>query len=226
MNARARILTAVLAAALLVSAGNCSKKEPPPTGKAEGNQPAAPPSPGAPTAQGKEPRWYNQPMGQNPILAPVDYMTAAIAARRRAMEQAALAQLVTDIKTFRLMQERYPASLEELAKWRGAPLPTLPEGLGYKYDPKSGALEVVDVPLKRSPPGLKQEAMWPSRPRLGTHSRGRLCYARIMTSSILNRFTAFSACGTAAGMRTIWPACARTGFPPILSSASPSSTTT
>ena len=43
-----------------------------------------------------------------------------------------------------------------------------------------------------------------------------------MVRSILNRFFAFTACGTSAGIIAIWSSETRTVSPPIISSASPS----
>lgn len=49
---------------------------------------------------------------------------------------------------------------------------------------------------------------------------------RTMVSSILKRAQALTACGRWAGMSTVSPARATTGAPPMVSSTSPSSTST
>ena len=62
---------------------------------------------------------------------------------------------------------------------------------------------------------------------MGRYGSGRAqAHARSMVSSILNRCLACSAWGTFAGITTIWPEVAFTFSPPMVSSASPSSTCT
>ena len=63
----------------------------------------------------------------------------------------------------------------------------------------------------------------PSR-KNGSRSAGHTHPARSIVRSILNFFTAWTACGTFAGMTTSCPARARTALPPIVSCASPSRT--
>lgn len=83
-------------------------------------------------------------------------------------------------------------------------------------------------PISNTPQSrVRFGASWPSRrsyreqERLGAHAAGR---GRTIVSSILNRWRALTSCGIPADMRTISPACATTGFPPITRSTSPSST--
>jgi len=124
-------LAAVSCAFLAASAG-CSKEEPQaPEGQAEGE------------------RYYERQVGKNPAQAPVDYLyLTTVKAPRHAKEKIYLSQLRNEIKQFWALNNRYPESLQELAEWRGAPLPKLPKGLGYDYNPETGELNAVEVPLE------------------------------------------------------------------------------
>ncbi len=94
-------------------------------------------------------RYYEREVGKNPVEAPADYLyTVTVTAPRRMKETLFLAEISKEIKTFWAFQDRYPESLLELEEWRGAPLPELPRGLGYDYDPETGELRAVEVPLE------------------------------------------------------------------------------
>jgi len=121
-------LAAVLLAALAL--WGCPKKEPP----AEGE---------------KQKRYYEREVGKNPIQAPTDYLyVVTVRAPRHAKEVVFLADLNNQIKQFWGLNSRYPESLKELEEWRGAPVPQLPKGLGYDYNPQTGELKAVEVPLE------------------------------------------------------------------------------
>jgi len=121
------LIAAVLAPLALCG---CPKKEPP-------------------EAQKKPERYYEREVGKNPIKAPTDYLyVATVRAPRHAKEVVFLAELNNEIKQFWGLNSRYPESLKELEEWRGAPVPTLPKGLGYDYNPQTGELKAVEVPLE------------------------------------------------------------------------------
>ncbi len=87
------------------------------------------------------------PEYQNPIKAPVSYLhVVTVRAPRHARKTLALSELSGQIKQFQAFEGHYPESLKELQEWRGAELPELSRGFQYKYDPKTGSLEVVEVP--------------------------------------------------------------------------------
>jgi len=104
--------------------------------------------PGA-EGEAKGERYYEREVGKNPVQAPVDYLyVTTVKAPRHIKETAFLATLNNEIKSFWGLEGRYPESLKELEQWRGAPLPRLPKGLGYDYDPNTGQLKAVEVPLE------------------------------------------------------------------------------
>lgn len=50
-----------------------------------------------------------------------------------------------EIKQYHALKGKWPESLDQLAKWRDAPLPELPEGRAFKYNPEDGTIEIVDA---------------------------------------------------------------------------------
>ena len=60
-------------------------------------------------------------------------------ARTYAVAEIALAQVRSRIQQHQALNGRYPASLDELAK--SGPLPALPPGMAYEYNPATGAVE-------------------------------------------------------------------------------------
>jgi hypothetical protein len=63
---------------------------------------------------------------------------------REGRERPALIKLTNEIKKFEVLEGRYPKSLEELKKWRGGSLPTLPKGREYRYNPETGEIGAVN----------------------------------------------------------------------------------
>ncbi len=63
----------------------------------------------------------------------------SLQARTYAGAEVALAQVRSRIQQHQAMNGRYPAALDELTK--SAPLPALPAGMAYAYDPATGAVE-------------------------------------------------------------------------------------
>jgi len=127
-----------LAALVAAAPGGCSRKE----SEAEQGQvvvakeqaQAHPPAPAqaAPMRAGKEP---------SPIAAPVTYMKAAVDAKGYAERSLDISYLRNEIKQFYALEGRLPRSLKELEHWRGEPLPGLPNGYTYNYDPNTGKVE-------------------------------------------------------------------------------------
>ena len=130
------MIAGIVASMALSCCAGCSKKE----------ESAASPKPEQPAAKGQRPP--GPAAGDSMLTAPVDYLHTVVSSRRHAQETMALALPQTDIKAFNAMKGRYPESLAELEKWRGAPLPALPDGLTYSYDPKTGKLEAIEEPPK------------------------------------------------------------------------------
>lgn len=72
-----------------------------------------------------------------------DYVGALVEGKRHSEETLAVTQLNSELKQFNAMKGRWPKSLKELEAWREAPLPKLPKGLKYDYDPETGKLKAV-----------------------------------------------------------------------------------
>ena len=56
--------------------------------------------------------------------------------------QSALASLRSRIQFFQAQNGRFPSSFAELAQTSGQAIPSLPEGVDWKYDPGSGSVEI------------------------------------------------------------------------------------
>jgi hypothetical protein len=151
-----RMLVAALAAAGLVLLCACGKKEEapppvrgaeaaPPQQKAEARQPdAAEPRPAASAAPDHVP-------GQSLIHAPTDYIRINVQALDKAKKVVGLTQLQQAEQVFFVEKGRHPASLDELAKYRGAPLPVLPNYYRYDYDPQTGKIDLADARAEDTP---------------------------------------------------------------------------
>ena len=82
--------------------------------------------------------------GDSLLHGPADYLrTTTITIPRYARKTVDVASVQNEIKQFYALQGRYPKSLDELAQWRGEPLPETPKGYVYVYDPASGKVDVV-----------------------------------------------------------------------------------
>ncbi len=117
----------------------------PPAGSAD-----APPAEAAtapdrtPARQEPAPRRTVRVPGESVIMAPMEYLhTTTVTVPRRARATVSEAQIRNEIRQYYALEGRYPASLEELEKWRGEPLGEAPPGYVYRYDPAKGELEVV-----------------------------------------------------------------------------------
>jgi len=106
------------------------------------------------SAQGKT---TNAPaVGQNPIMAPVDYLGAVNQAQKYAVKQIDIAQIKQSVNSFQAAEERYPKSLEEMVqKGYLGKIPDAPRGMKLDYDPKTGEIKVVKVSPTEPPPAPK-----------------------------------------------------------------------
>jgi hypothetical protein len=130
MRSLAPVVVAMLCA--IAWSSGCSKKE-------ESAQSAAGDEPAAGQAQADD-----ENLGENVLKGPGDYLyVTTVRAPRHAKQTLAIAELTQQIQQFNALKGRYPESLEELAKWRGAELPPVPSGSRYDYDQETGTLKVV-----------------------------------------------------------------------------------
>jgi hypothetical protein len=138
------LVTAGIVVLSAVAAG-CSRKEAEaPDVKVVARPAPAPapvqePPPGRPAQPPAE-----RPVGESVLRGPTDYLyTVTITAPRHARASIDVSQVQHDIETFKAMEGHSPASLDELVKWRGAPLPDVPKGYHYEYDPATAKVAVV-----------------------------------------------------------------------------------
>jgi hypothetical protein len=73
------------------------------------------------------------------------YSGVLINTYRKGKEVPAVAALKQEIQAFNGLEARYPRSLKELEEYRKAPLPKLPKGLEYDYNPSTGHLDTKEV---------------------------------------------------------------------------------
>ena len=81
----------------------------------------------------------------NPLTAPVDYLNAASGAKTKAIKTLDLASLNQAIQMFKVQEDRFPKSLDELiAAGLINKVPDAPYGMKIEYDPETGAVRVVN----------------------------------------------------------------------------------
>jgi hypothetical protein len=109
-----------LAAGLMLT--GCGKKDP------------APPS--QPTNAPK--------LGENPLNAPTDYLSALAKAKKNSEKTVELASLKQAVQLFYAQEDRYPKDLQELVtlKYLGA-LPPPPAGMQFTYNAANGEVGIV-----------------------------------------------------------------------------------
>lgn len=85
-----------------------------------------------------------QPAGQNPITAPVDYLGAAAKAKKYSEKTIDIVNLKRAIQEFQAGEGRLPKDLNELVteKYLNS-IPQPPPGLKIVYDPKTGEVKIV-----------------------------------------------------------------------------------
>ena len=98
------------------SLSGCSKKSPPATGAA----------------------------GNSPLTAPLDYIAVQGKAKQYSTKVISTVQLESAIQQFQAMEERFPASFEELVQqhYLGA-MPAAPRGQRFTYNPQNGQVGLV-----------------------------------------------------------------------------------
>ncbi|HVY71552.1 MAG TPA: hypothetical protein VHH73_16585, partial [Verrucomicrobiae bacterium] len=90
----------------------------------------------------------------NPIAAPVNYLGAVAAAKKMAEKQLDLVSVNQAIQQFRAMEDRNPASLDEMVKTHYLrEVPKAPYGMTLIYDPASGTARIVQAPPQAQPAG-------------------------------------------------------------------------
>ncbi len=95
--------------------------------------PAAPPAPPRPPADGDAPP---------PRTPRTGYTGRLLDAGDHVQVQSQLTAVRSQVQFFEAEHGRFPASLDELAKQTGRPLPALPSGMSWIYDPTTGNVGV------------------------------------------------------------------------------------
>ncbi len=81
----------------------------------------------------------------SPLTAPIDYIAAQGRAKQHATKVISTAQIETAIQQFQAMEDRFPASLDELvAQHYLQAVPVAPRGKTFVYNPQSGQLRVIN----------------------------------------------------------------------------------
>lgn len=83
----------------------------------------------------------------SPLSAPVDYLGATAAGKRRAEGVVNLAPLLSALQQFHAAEDRYPARLQELVEAGFlARVPEVPPGRVLAYDPATGMVRLSAAP--------------------------------------------------------------------------------
>jgi len=103
----------------------------------------------SPKAAEKSPADDGQKQGAgNPLTAPLDYIGAVGAAQRQAAKTIDLTSLTQAVQAFQAGEERLPKSLQELVSEGYLPrIPAPPKGMQWVYQPQSGQIRVVLLPV-------------------------------------------------------------------------------
>ena len=126
------ILTACMIGALALATG-CSK---PPQSADQGQTDEHPASN---TKEAKKP----QKAKPEPGGLPLDYVNMTVKQPKRVAKQLSSLAMTQAVQAYQALEGRLPKSLDELKK-SGFEIPPPPKGTQYKYDPKTGKVEVVD----------------------------------------------------------------------------------
>jgi hypothetical protein len=87
------------------------------------------------------------PATSSPLTAPVDYLGATAAGKRKAEAVVDLAPLLAALQQFHAAEDRYPARLQELVEAGFlARVPQAPPGKVLSYDPASGMVRLSAGP--------------------------------------------------------------------------------
>ena len=74
---------------------------------------------------------------------PIDYVNMTVKQPKRVAKQLSGLAMTQAVQAFQALEGRLPKSLDELKK-SGFEIPPPPKGTQYKYDPKTGKVELVD----------------------------------------------------------------------------------
>ncbi len=144
-----RPITAALAISLCLAAWSgcsCEDSEPAPAGVGQPEQQEPEQADAPPEAAAKPAPKEKRTVGESLLQAPADYLrTTTIQAPRHARKTIDVAYIQNEIYQWQAIHGRFPKSLEELVEWRGAPLPEVPKGHKYTYDPETGKVDVAPV---------------------------------------------------------------------------------
>lgn len=131
---RFHLTTAVLLAGLAFGPAGCSKEEPAP-------QATLTPKPGTTREVPSDPAAASGTGITNPLEVPGAYVEAVVGAKFDAEKKAHLLDMRQRITAFEVTNDRKPKDLQEAAM--GAPLPKLPAGAEWRYDPRTGDIDIV-----------------------------------------------------------------------------------
>jgi hypothetical protein len=70
------------------------------------------------------------------------YAGSMVKSRDNSRVQTALTSVRQRIQNYQALNGAFPASLEDLGKKDGRPIPELPDGAAWKYDPATGTVDV------------------------------------------------------------------------------------
>jgi hypothetical protein len=70
------------------------------------------------------------------------YAGSMVKSRDNSRVQTALTSVRQRIQNYQALNNAFPASLEDLGKKDGRPIPELPDGAVWKYDPATGTVDV------------------------------------------------------------------------------------
>ena len=86
----------------------------------------------------------------SPLTAPVDYLGALGKGKQMAEKTVDTASINSAIQMFKVEEDRYPETLEELVAKKYLPrLPDPPYGMKFTYDSKNGVIKVIPKPVTK-----------------------------------------------------------------------------
>ncbi len=73
------------------------------------------------------------------------YIGIVVRSPRSTEEKMAITNIKNQLNQYKALHGRLPESLEALKKWTGGPLPKLPDGVEYNYDPETGDVKLSEA---------------------------------------------------------------------------------
>ena len=83
-----------------------------------------------------------EPEPERPRQRRHGYIGIVVRAPANAAERTAVQNLINTLQQYRAFHGKWPLSLEELQDWTDAPLPELPAGRSFHYDPETGEVKI------------------------------------------------------------------------------------